>query len=425
MKRFVLCLLLAIPATRLAAQSLEECRRLAREHYPEIRQYDLISQTEQYDLSNAARAWIPQIGLSGQAMWQNAAVNFPEAFSGMLPQQGLHIPGMRKDQYKVALDISQTIWDGGQSKADRTIAEADAAEQRSRLDVNLYDLQSRVDGLYFGILLLDEQVAQIEAKIGLLESNLSRMQVYRKNGIAMQADVDAVEAELLAARQSLGQIAASRASYRRMLELFIGCRLKDRVLERPALCEVKSHFSAHPRIAWFDAQHEKLEARRDAVRSSLTPRFSAFAQGLYGYPGLAMFKSMVSADWQLNAIVGVRMSWNIGAFYTKRNHLGKIDAAQRQIDVQRDIFLFNTRVQTAQDDGEIARLRKAVTEDTRIVELRRSVRMAAESKLENGVIDATDLLQKITDETSAMLSRSTHEIELLQAVYRLKHTLNQ
>ena len=343
----------------------------------------------------------------------------------MLAQQGLHIPGMRKDQYKVALDISQTIWDGGQSKADRTIAEADAAEQRSRLDVNLYDLQSRVDGLYFGILLLDEQVAQIEAKIGLLESNLSRMQVYRKNGIAMQADVDAVEAELLAARQSLGQIAASRASYRRMLELFIGCRLKDRVLERPALCEVKSHFSAHPRIAWFDAQHEKLEARRDAVRSSLTPRFSAFAQGLYGYPGLDMFKSMVSADWQLNAIVGVRMSWNIGAFYTKRNHLGKIDAAQRQIDVQRDIFLFNTRVQTAQDDGEIARLRKAVTEDTRIVELRRSVRMAAESKLENGVIDATDLLQKITDETSAMLSRSTHEIELLQAVYRLKHTLNQ
>lgn len=425
MKRFVLCLLLVIPTTRLTAQSLDECRRLAREHYPEIRQYDLIAQTEQYDLSNAARGWIPQIVLSGQATWQNVAMNFPEAFSGMLAQQGLYIPGMRKDQYKVALDVSQNIWDGGQSKANRTIAQTDADEQRSRVDVNLYDLQARVDGIYFGILLLDEQVAQVEAKIGLLDSNLSRMQVYRKNGVAMQADVDAVEAELLAARQSLGQIEASRASYRRMLELFIGCQLKDNVLERPAMHEAKSHVSAHPRLAWFDAQHEKLEARRDAVRSSLTPRFSAFAQGFYGYPGLDMFKSMVSADWQLNTIVGVRMSWNIGAFYTKRNNLGKIDAAQRQIDVQRDIFLFNTQVQTAQDDGEIARLRKAVTDDTRIVELRRSVRMAAESKLENGVIDATDLLQKITDETSAMLNRSTHEIELLQAVYRLKHTLNQ
>ena len=164
MKRFVFCLLLAIPMTRLAAQSLDECRRLAREHYPEIRQYDLVAQTEQYDLSNAAKAWVPQIVLSGQAMWQNVAVNFPEAFSGMLAQQGLHIPGMRKDQYKVALDVSQTIWDGGQSKANRTIAQADAAEQRSRLDVSLYDLQSRVDGLYFGILLLDEPFTGMDAQ---------------------------------------------------------------------------------------------------------------------------------------------------------------------------------------------------------------------------------------------------------------------
>ena len=93
--------------------------------------------------------------------------------------------------------------------------------------------------------------------------------------------------------------------------------------------------------------------------------------------------------------------------------------------VQRDVFLFNTQLQTTQNDGEIARLRSSVENDNRIVELRHSVRMAAESKLENGVIDATDLLHKIADETTATLNRSTHEIELLQAIYRLKTTLNQ
>ncbi len=418
-------MLLVVPIARLSAQSLDECRRLAREHYPEIRQYDLISQTEQYDLSNAARAWIPQVALSGQATWQSDVVAFPDALSGMLSQQGVSIPGMRKDQYKIAVDVSQTIWDGGQSKAARAIAEAEAAEQRSRVDVNLYDLQSRVDNLYFGILLLDERVAQTEAMIGLLESNLARMRAYCKNGVAMQADADAVEAELLTSRQTLGQIVTSRASYRRMLELFIGRPLAVGTLEKPILPEVASRTSARPELALFDAEDAKLDAQRKAVKSLLTPRFSAFAQGYYGYPGLDMFKSMASSDWRLNAVVGVRMSWNIGAFYTKRNNLGKIDAAARQIDVQRDIFLFNMQMQTAQDDGEIARLRKAVEDDDRIVRLRRSVRMAAESKLENGIIDATDLLCKITDETAAALGRSTHEIELLQAIYRLKHTLNQ
>lgn len=425
MKLLFLFLLLAVPAARLNAQSLDECQRLAREHYPVVRQYDLIARTEQYDLSNAARAWIPQIALSAQATWQTDVAKYPDALSSMLAQQGVTISGMRKDQYKVTVDISQNIWDGGQSKASRAIAEAEATERRNRTDVDLYDLQARVENIYFSILLLDERVAQTKALISLLESNLSRMQVYNKNGIATQADVDAVEAELLTARQTLGQVTSSRSSYRRMLELFIGCPLSSDTLERPTTPELPSHTSARPELALLNAQGNKIDAQRKAIRSSLMPRLSAFAQGYYGYPGLDMFKSMVSADWKLNAIIGVRMSWNVGAFYTMRNNLEKLNVAQRQINVQRDIFLFNTQMQTTQDNGEIIRLQNAVTDDNRIVRLRQSVRMATESRLENGVIDATDLLRKITDETSAALNRSTHEIELLQAIYRQKHTLNQ
>lgn len=425
MRRALLTLLLAFTALGATAQTLDECRRLAREHYPEIRQYNLISETEQYNLSNAARAWIPQVVLSGQATYQSATPTYPEAFNQMIAANGLDMSGVRKDQYKVVIDVSQNIWDGGQSKANREIAEAEATEQRSQVDASLYDLQSRIQNLYFGILLLDEHVAQTEILIEVLDANLNRMCTYYKNGVAMQSDVDAVEAELLTAHQALSQVEASRASYRRMLEVFIGQSLTDKTLTRPAMVEVASRTSAHPKLVMFDAQTDRLAAQRKAITASTMPRFSAFAQGYYGYPGLDMFKSMVSAKWTLNAVVGVRMSWNIGAFYTKKNNLNKLDVAERQISVQRDIFLFNTQMQSTQDDGEIARLRSALEDDNRIVELRRSVRMAAESRLENGVIDATDLLRKIADETTATLNRSTHEIELLQATYRLKTILNQ
>ena len=425
MKRTFLLLLMTLAALVARAQTLEECYSLAQEHYPEIRQYDLIAETEQYNISNAARAWIPQVVLSGQATYQSATPTYPEAFNQMIAANGLDMSGIRKDQYKVAIDVSQNIWDGGQSKANREIAEAEAAVERSRVDVSLYDLQSRIQNLYFGILLLDERVAQTESLIEVLDANLNRMRTYYRNGVAMQSDVDAVEAELLTASQTLSQVEASRASYRRMLEVFIGQPLTDKTLTRPAMVDVASRTSARPELAMFEAQSDKLAAQRKAIDASVMPRFSAFAQGYYGYPGLDMFKSMVSSEWTLNGIVGVRMSWNIGAFYTKKNNLSKLDAAERQIAVQRDVFLFNTGMQTTQDDGEIARLRSAIEDDNRIVELRRSVRMAAESKLENGVIDATDLLRKIADETTATLNRSTHEIELLQATYRLKTTLNQ
>ncbi len=424
MKRIALMLLAAASMTTLHGQTLDECRRLAREHYPEIRQYDLITLTEQYDLSNAARAWIPQVTLSGQASWQSDTPTFPGALGEILASRGLQMEGIRREQYRAAIDVSQTIWDGGHSRATKELAQAEAAEERQRTEVDLYALQSRVDDLYFGILLLDERLTQTTVQISLLESNLARMQSCVANGTATKSDADAIEAELLTVRQTLEQIEASRASYGRMLEIFIGQPLAAEGLERPAEPAL-GDVPLRPELALFEAQAQRIDVRRKALNSALMPRFSAFARGYYGYPGLDMFQSMRSSDGTLNALVGVRMSWKIGALYTRRNDLGKLRTARQQIDIQRDIFHFNTRLQTTREEGEIARLRKAVASDIRIVELRRAVRVAAESQLENGVIDTTDLLRKITDETTAALNRSTHEIELLQTLYQLKHTLNQ
>ncbi|HPM10747.1 MAG TPA: TolC family protein [Paludibacter sp.] len=427
MRVFYISFLMLLSTVSIGAQTLDECRRLAREHYPEIRQYNLVTRTEQFNVSNAAKAWIPQVVLSGQATYQSAVPAYPEALKNMMQANGVDMSGtgMNKDQYRIAVDVTQNIWDGGQSKASRAMAEAEAAEQRSRADVSLYDLQSRVDGLYFGILLLDERMEQTKAMIEVLGSNLNRMRTYHENGVALQSDVDVMEAELLTAQQQLGQVESSLTSYRRMLEIFIGRSLISDKLERPVMPIIQDYTSTRPEFALLDAQENRLTAQRRAINSSVMPRFGAFAQGYYGYPGLDIFKDMTSTEWTLNGIVGVRMLWNISAFYTKNNNLEKISIAQQQLAVQREILQFNTRMLTTQDDGEIARLRKAVENDARIVELRRSVRMAAESQLKNGVIDATDLLRKITDETTAALNRNMHEIELLQAIYKLKHTLNE
>ncbi|HOF93572.1 MAG TPA: TolC family protein [Bacteroidales bacterium] len=427
MRVFYISFLMLLSTVSIGAQTLDECRRLAREHYPEIRQYNLVTRTEQFNVSNAAKAWIPQVVLSGQATYQSAVPAYPEALKNMMQANGVDMSGtgMNKDQYRIAVDVTQNIWDGGQSKASRAMAEAEAAEQRSRADVSLYDLQSRVDGLYFGILLLDERMEQTKAMIEVLGSNLNRMRTYHENGVALQSDVDVMEAELLTAQQQLGQVESSLTSYRRMLEIFIGRSLISDKLERPVMPIIQDYTSTRPEFALLDAQENRLTAQRRAINSSVMPRFGAFAQGYYGYPGLDIFKDMTSTEWTLNGIVGVRMLWNMSAFYTKNNNLEKISIAQQQLAVQREILQFNTRMLTTQDDGEIARLRKAVENDARIVELRRSVRMAAESQLKNGVIDATDLLRKITDETTAALNRNMHEIELLQAIYKLKHTLNE
>lgn len=426
MKRIALlcgCLLAGLSAG--AQVTLDECRRLAREHYPEIRQYDLVHRTEEYTLSNARRAWLPQLSLAAQATWQTEVPSFPNALAGMLAQQGIDMPGMNKDQYKAALELNQTLWDGGKSEADKRIARAEAAEQARSADVDLYALQGRVDNLFFGILLLDERIAQTRLTLDLLRSNLEKVRALQRNGVAMQSDADAVEAELLTVNQQLTQVTASRDSYRRMLEIFTGRPLDGERLERPDASEPRSMESSRPELALFDATADKLTAQERLVKAATRPRFGLFAQGYYGYPGMDYFQSMMSPDWSWNAMAGVKMSWNFGAYYTRKNSLAKLRTAKEQVEVQREIFLFNTRLQTAEESGDITRLRKALADDDRIVALRRSVREAAESKLRNGVIDTDDLLRKITDEAAAATARSAREIELLKTIYELKHTINR
>ena len=408
-----------------AQLTLDECRQLAREHYPEIRQYDLIRKSESYNLSNAGRAWIPQLVLSAQATWQTDVPQFPDVLTGMLFQQGVEIPGLQQDQYKVALELNQPIWDGGKSAADRHIARAEAAEQRTAADVELYALDGRVDELYFGILLLDERIAQTKLTQELLQSNLAKVEALQRNGVAMQSDADALEAELLTVGQQLGQFEASRESYRRMLGIFIGQELGDRTLLKPELVEPLAGENARPELAMFAAKIDRLTAQEKLVKSSSMPRLGFFAQGYYGYPGLDFMQGMMNNDWSWNALLGVKLSWNFGAYYTQKNNLNKLRTSRKQVEVQRDIFLFNMALQTAQDNGNIARLRRALADDDRIVALRRSVREAAESKLRNGVIDTHDLLTKITEESAAAMARSMREIELLKTIYELKHTINR
>ena len=425
MKRILLLTSLLASLAVCAQPSVERCKEMAREHYPLIRRYGLIEQSRDYTLSNAARAWLPQVTLSGQATLQSDVVSWPEEFESMLAMQGLDMPGIRCDQYKVQIDVQQTLWDGGKSRTDRAIAEGEAAQERMSTEVELYAVDSRVEDIYFGILLMQEQQRQIGEMMQRLQTNLDQVNALVENGMAMQADADAVEVQLLTQRQSLGQVEARLQSFRRILGLFIGEELGEVPLPMPVAEEPVGYDSERPELQLMDAQMALLQAREQMVDVSLAPRVALFAQGYYGYPGLNMFENMVSHRWTLNGIVGVRMNWNISSLYTSKTSRRQLQNARDNVMLQREVFAFNSRLQAEQESAEVRRIREAIADDDRIVALRSRVREAAEVRLQEGMIDTHDLLGKISDETSAKIARSTHQIELVKAIYDLKHTLNK
>lgn len=417
MKRTVFFFTLSLAAMLAHAQlTLEECQRRAQDNYPLVRQYGLIEKARGYDLSNAGKGYLPQFSLSGKATYQSDITRLPVEIPN------LDIETVPKDQYQVMLEVQQTLWDGGDIRSRKRLTCAASEVELEKQHVDMYALTDRVNQLFFGILLLDEQLKQNN----LLQEDLGRThkQVvdYIANGIATLSDLDAVSVEQLNTRQHRVELETTRRAYLSMLAAFTGKDLSsETVLLKPAAEEnIDRQMNNRPELRWYDAQGEQLHQQEAALNTRLMPRFGLFVQGVYGNPGLNMLKDEFNAYY----MAGVRMSWNFGSLYTLKNDRRRIDNTRQQIETGRDVFLFNICLQATQQDEGIVSMRRQMADDDEIIRLRGNIRRAAEAKVQNGTMTVTDMLREITNESMARQTKALHEVQLLMNIWQLKYTLN-
>lgn len=411
-------LMLGISLTMAAsAESLDECRQLAEQNYPLVARYDLIRQSEQFTLSNISRSWLPQISMSAQATYQSAVTELPDALKGVMAAQGMSVRGLSPLQYRGGLDIQQTLYDGGMSRANHSVAKAQTAVDVARNEVELYKVRDRVYDLYFGWLLVEERLRQNDALTALLKANVEKIEALYNNGVAMACDVDVLRAEMASVRQQRTELEAIRTSLRQVLSLFCGRDIVS--VSKP---EVRlAADQRRPELTLFDQQLELLAAREKTLRAQLMPRIGLFAQGYYGYTGLDMYRDMFHRTPTLNGLLGAKLSWNLSSLYTHKNDRNKLVIGRQEVENAREIFLFNQSVLSTQEQQNIQRYQALMAEDAEIVALRRNVREAAEAKLRGGIIDTNNLLQELTREHQATINQSIHEVEYLKAIYELNH----
>lgn len=405
------------------AQTLEECQQAAEKNYPIIKQYGLIAQTTELTVKNIQKGWLPQITASAQATYQSDVVSWPENMQRMYQQMGLNMKGLTKDQYKIGIDLQQIIYDGGAIGSQRSIARQEGKVQEAQTEANLYQVRKRVNEMYFSLLLLDEQIRLNDDVKALLLSSEKKLAAMVKGGTAATSDFDNVKAERLSVAQQNESLKSQRQMLQRMLSVFCGIEISNP--EKPAAVEASASASNRPEIRLFDNQLKLTEVQEKALDTKLRPTLGLYAQGYYGYPGLNMFEDMISRKWSLNGIVGIKLSWNIGALYTHKNDKAKLKAQRELIENAREVFLFNNNMEQIQQTENVSRYRTMMQGDDEIIALRTNVRKAAESKLSHGIIDVNSLLREINNENAAKTQQAIHEIDMLKEMYNLKYTNNE
>ena len=430
MNRHLLLAMVLSASLSTQAITLKESLQMAHDNYPAIRQYQLIEQTRDFTLENASKGWLPQVSASAGAY----AFTDPIKSNEQIARMGIDF---KNYMASASVTIRQNLYDGGEIAAQKEVTSAQSEVQKHQLHVSMYGINERVQQIYFSILLLDEQIVLNELHQKDLSTSEKNIRSLIKGGIANQSDLDAILVECLKLKQQKDAIVVSRQAYLQMLGVFIGKELMvSEKLEKPSmesnvlrtpegttsdssssLFLAKNWGINRPELQYYDSQNLLIDARRKQLDTRLRPTLSLF--------GMGMLHSKVSDMINYGMLAGgISLSWNIGALYTRKNDIRKLEVQRQMNDIQREVFLFNNRLQNEQEYGIIASLRKQIAQDTEIISLRESIRSKSDRKVQLGTESVNELVRDINAVNLAKTQKAMHEIQLLQEIYKLKYINN-
>ena len=389
--------------------TLDFCLRKAEANHPMFQQYDLLNASSDLKLKNLGKNYLPEMNVNGDAHYQSDVTEVPTVIPSFAPEP------LDKDQYKISLDVSQMIYDGGITKKNKEIETLENMINRQNVGITLYQMKQKVIGTYFSIISLQESRKLLEISRQNLESRLKEVESGVENGVVLASNAEVIKAELLKIDQKDIEIDAGIALGYKVLSILTG-------VEIPAGTELQwdspvidSYVAGkdRPEFTLFSLQQEKTESMKKLASSRLVPRVFAYGSAGYGRPGY----NMLLNEFDDFYIIGAKLSWNIWNWNKTKNEKTILSLNKEIISSNRASFDQNLSADLAGRISEITKYEALLPKDQQIVDIRAGIVQTYASQLSNGVITATEYITELHAETEARLNLRVHEVLLVRAKY--------
>lgn len=412
MKKYVivvLCSLTTVGSSAAQVISLDSCYSLAKRNYPLAKQFDLIEKSKEYSISNANKAYLPQISVTAVG-----------AYVAGMPT--ISMPGSETKEENVQFigvgQINQVLWDGGATRAQKNVIKANAEVDRANIEMNLFNLRERLNQIYFGILIIDEQLKHLDILTENLQRNLKKNQLTKDNGYAFQSDVDEVKAEVLNVEQRKIEFRYTRKGYFDMLSFLIGQPLNENVqLTKPISLESYSGLTNNrPELKYYSNQRSLIEAKSSFNTVGNMPKISLMGMSMMMKPGIGFGNS----TFDHITVAGLSLSWSTSNLYKTSNNRELDKIQSNMVNIQQKTFEFNNNLQLKQTTAEIEKQQELLNKDNEIVALKEGITKSYQLKYDNGLAAMNDLLASMNKESEAKSNQTLHNIQLLLSIYNYK-----
>lgn len=325
----------------------------------------------------------------------------------------MSIPEIEKEQYKVYAELNQVIYDAGLISGQKKLTEAQNEIEQQSLEVELYKIKERVSQIYFGILLLNGQISQMSLVKKDLDEGLKKSETALKNGTVLRSNYESLKAEILKADQKIIELKNAKQAYLEALGIFINKQLKEDIVLLIPVTNGVTNKITRPELDFYKAKSNAKSFQNRIINAKNSPKLNFFVNAGYGSPAL----NMLDPDADTYYIGGLKFIWPLTGLYnlSREKSLNKISI--ETIANQQETFLFNTKLQIAQQTREIEKYRLLLQTDEEIIALRENVTAASLLQLENGIITTSDYVREVNAADNARQSKLIHQIQLSMAQY--------
>jgi outer membrane protein TolC len=406
-----------LTAQQLSEITIEQCYDLAANNSPLYQQKALTIAAGNKAEKNLNLKWLPQLDLNAQATYQSDVTALPIKIPNITIQQ------LDKDQYKGTLELVQTVFDGGVISGQKKLQQITTQTEAQKVEVDLYQLRSTINSYYFTALLMDQNIALMNLVQQDLSNSLKTVSAQVSNGVATKSNVDLLKAELLKTGQQKIEFGSAKKQAIEILAILTGANLDEhtRLINPAGTYNIADTIVVRPELKLFDFQQQNIQLQSKLINAKTNPKFSLFANGGYGKPGLNQLKN----EFQWFYISGVKLNIPIMSRITQEKDKEVLKIQEQVVGKQKVNFLRSNQQLLVRQRNEIEKYQQLAGTDSAIIALRSSIKENAFVKLTNGIITTNDYIRELNAENQAMLNQKLHEVALMQAQYNYKIIMGQ
>lgn len=360
---------------------------------------------------NLVKGWLPTLDANGSLLYNSSVVDMGGVL-GALPIPGIAgaIKPLPHEQYKITVDVTQVIYDGGAIKGARALEKADLNINEKQTEADLYKLRGQINSYYFNLLLLARQKELLDNYLEIIKKRIASMQSAINNGVIIKTDADVLTSEKIKIEQQLAENEIRKTSFLKILSDLTGKEIDGSTeFIEPSESVGPSDELTRPELQLFDLRKEQLSAGMKVIESKRMPKAIGFATLGYGNPpGSNFFKNEFAPYY----VVGASIKWNIFDWNKTRNEKQIITFQQSIIVNRKNDLTDNLKRLLESKNSEMLSFKALIDTDSELITLRKKITASAESQYQNGTITATDYLNELNSERQALINYEIHKINL-------------